>query len=571
MSSPTSFIGRVDRYFGASKVPQRADNEAERAVVRAIVVSVVCLVWFWELSAKDPGWTPARTILLVVGILYVVGAVAYRAYLRRYPERALPSQYAFLVLDPALLVLAIALDADHLALFHPLLMVVIIRCGIRYGTRTMWLAWWAACATALTAIPTSEHWRTRPELSIAFAMMLAFVPMFFNRLIRRVHQVRQIEEERARLNAMGEAVSARSAFLAKVSHELRSPLQSIVSALDVFEMRHAHGAADDDELIARMRRSSMLLNTQLRDLLTLARGQAGRLELRPEPFEACALVEAVALAARDGAREKGLALNVRLPPGPVFAVADGARIDQVLTNLVVNSIRYTHSGSVTLELHPCEAGAGRLRFTVSDTGPGIPADRLATLFQPETPGTSTDRKGEGSGLGLAVVRTLLEHLGGAVSVRSEVGVGTTFELEIPAERIGSEEPDAAAASRSGRVLIVDDREDVLSGLTRVIHELGFDCDRASTTVAAANLLAARRYHAVLLDIQMPGKSGADIAMETRGGQGPNRKTRLLGMSAAEVTAQYRDGPFDACLAKPIDRNALLTALRAPERSSTSHA
>ena len=569
MTPRIPLIGRVDQYFGASKVPERAENEAERTVVRAIVVTIVWLLWSLELSAGDPGWTPARTVLLIVAIAYAIGAVAYRLYLHRHPARGLIFQYLFLVLDPSLLVLAIAQDADHLALLHPFLMIVIIRCGIRYGTRTMWLAWWAASITASIAMPLSEHWRTRPELSIAFALMLAFVPMFFNRLIRRVHQVRQIEEERARLNAMQEVVTARSTFLAKVSHELRSPLQTIVSALDVFEMRHAHGAADDDQLIARMRRSSMLLNTQLRDLLTLARGQAGRLELRPEPFEACSLVEGVALAARDSAHEKGLTLDLQLPQDAVFVVADGSRIDQVLTNLVVNSIRYTDHGSVSVTLHPYDRPAGRLRFTISDTGPGIRADRLPTLFQPETPGTTTDRKGEGSGIGLAVVRTLLEHLGGSVSVRSEVGVGTRFDLDIPAELIDSEEPAAATPNTRDRVLIVDDREDVLSGLTSVVHELGFDCDRASTTAAAATLLAARRYHAVLFDIQMPGKSGADLATETRRGTGPNRCTRMLGMSAAEVTAQYSDGPFDACLAKPIDRAALVSALRG-ERLESRH-
>jgi signal transduction histidine kinase len=111
--------------------------------------------------------------------------------------------------------------------------------------------------------------------------MLASVPVFFSSLIRRIHKVRAIEEERARVAAMQELTTARSAFLAKVSHELRSPLQSIVSALDVIEMRHVRAFEDDGELIARMRRSSLLLNTQLRDLLTLAKGEAAHLELPP--------------------------------------------------------------------------------------------------------------------------------------------------------------------------------------------------------------------------------------------------------------------------------------------------
>src|SRR4029079_13563250 len=123
---------------------------------------------------------------------------------------------------------------------------------------------------ALAMLPLSPYWHRETELALGLGLMLALVPVFFVPLVHRIHNVRTSEEERARLKAKGEIIGARSAFLSKVSHELRSPLQSIVSALDVFEMRHGHRLAEDDELIARMRRSSMLMNTQLRDLQTLA-------------------------------------------------------------------------------------------------------------------------------------------------------------------------------------------------------------------------------------------------------------------------------------------------------------
>ena len=144
--------------------------------------------------------------------------------------------------------------------------------------------------------------------------MLVCVPLFFASLIRRIHNVRAIEHEHARFAALNESTLARSAFLAKVSHELRSPLQGIVSALDVLSMRRGPTADADDELIGRIRRSSLLLNTHLRDMLTLAKGEAGRLEMRPEPFDACALVESVAASAADLASDKKLELIVDVPP-----------------------------------------------------------------------------------------------------------------------------------------------------------------------------------------------------------------------------------------------------------------
>ena len=228
------------------------------------------------------------------GISYFVSSFFYRRLLKSHPERVGVALYVFLVFDPVMVVLVLATGAETFAFLNPYLLFMIVRCGIRYGVRTLYLAWTSTLAASLLLL-TSEFWRTNVELSLAFVLMLLLVPALFASLIRRVHNVRAIEVERARLSVMHEVVAARSAFLAKVSHELRSPLQGIVSALDVLELRH--GRAGDDEIIGRIRRSSLLLNTHLRDLLTLARGEAGRLEMRPEPFEACALVESVAAAA----------------------------------------------------------------------------------------------------------------------------------------------------------------------------------------------------------------------------------------------------------------------------------
>ena len=554
-------LERIEDYFGASRVPLRADHERDRALQRGLIVSIMCSIWAVDFVSNVNPWLPGRLTLLCCGIAYALGSFAFRRFLLFKPGGGVLLQYLFLIGDQVFLILALVLDAERLAFLYPFLFLVIIRCGIRFGTRTMWLTWAVTLALAAGFLPLSAYWMRETQLTLSFLLLLALIPVFFLTLIRRIHKVRILEEERARVGAMHEVVTARNAFLSKVSHELRSPLQSIVSALDVFEMRHGHGTAEDDELIGRMRRSSMLLNTQLRDLLTLARGQAGRLEMHPEPFEACTLVEGVALAAREAAKEKGLALKLSLPPAAVFVVADAARIDQVLTNLVANSVRYTHVGEVRVTLHPYDTTTKHLRFEVADTGPGIPPAMLPTLLEPDKLASGNERKGQGSGIGLAVVRTLVDHLGGSVSVTSQEGEGTAFALEIPAELIDAEGSRAAPDSPTGRVLIVDDRNDVLTGLTSVINELGYECDRAESAAIAANLLAVRRYDAVLLDIQMPIKSGAELATETRGGNGPNQQTRLLGMSAAEVAAQYADGPFDACLAKPIDRNALISALR----------
>lgn len=543
------------RYFGAHADPEMQAHELDRSWQRMAASLAITLVWLIEEYSSAAADRPSP-IFLVVSVSYFVASFIYRTLLKSQASRVRLILYVFLILDPVMVVLVLATGAQTFAFLNPYLLFMVVRCGIRYGIRTMYLAWSTTLLASLILL-TSEFWRTNVELGLAFVLMLLLVPALFAPLIRRVHNVRAIEEERARVSAMNELMVARSAFLAKVSHELRSPLQGIVSALDVLEMRH--GRSGEEEIIDRIRRSSLLLNTHLRDLLTLASGEAGRLEMRPEPFEACALVESVAAAAGPLAAAKSLRLGVEVPPEAVFVVADSARIDQILTNLVINSIRYTDVGQVRLSLDAYDLPARLLRFVVADTGPGIPADVLPTLLAPDRAQSGSERRGEGSGLGLAIVRTLVDHLGGKVDVASTLGQGTTFTIEIPAEPVPDADAHVERGSDTGRVLVVDDRAEVLDALASVVDELGFECDRASSAAVGANLLASRSYDVALLDLEMPLKGGAALAAETRRGQGPNRNARFIAMSAS-VARQDAGRHFDACLSKPIDRDALRNVL-----------
>ena len=430
MRGPVAFDRFAD-YLGVQHGPERAKQERQRALLRAAVGVAVASVWLAQhLAGREVHASPWFAVF--VGLVMPALALAYRQHLAANPRGGVAAQYAFLVLDPVAIVGTLVQDPWTFAFLSPVMMVVLVDIGLRLGVRAMYFAF-AVTLALCTLLLTSAFWRSELALTSALLLSLAFVPLFFAALVRRLHSNRAIEEERARAVAAHELALARSAFLAKVSHELRSPLQGIISALDVIEMRHAGALAGDEELIGRMRRSSMLLNTQLRDLLTLAKGEAGRLQVHPEPFAACALVESMADAARELAVAKGLKLQVEVPPPPLFAVADAARIDQVLTNLVVNSIRYTEAGEVRVAMEPVGSPPRALRFVVADTGPGIPEDVLPTLLEPDRAVTTSARRGEGSGIGLAIVRTLVEHLGGTLRVTSALGKGTAFSVEIPAE------------------------------------------------------------------------------------------------------------------------------------------
>jgi signal transduction histidine kinase/CheY-like chemotaxis protein len=359
----------------------------------------------------------------------------------------------------------------------------------------------------------------------------------------RVSRARQAEKDA--VAAMRVAMIEKSTFLAATSHELRSPLQSILSNVDTLELRLKETAPEEIRWLQLAARS---LERILRDLLTLAQGEAGKLEILPEPFEACDLARDAVDEQRAAARAKGLHLIVDVPDKPIFVVADHSRISQILANLLSNAVKYTDAGEVALRLEPFEGGM--LRFHVTDTGPGIPADFIPSLFTPFRRRATVDR-GHGSGLGLAIVQALAAHLGAKVTVDSQEGHGTTFHLEVPAAECREEEPAATVGvPRVNRVLIVDDRPEVLKALAALTTQLGYQTDVAESAAIAANLLHSQRYGLVLVDLEMPVKPGKQLASETKRGKGLNHTSRFIAMSASsEGRAVGEQWPFDGFVQK----------------------
>lgn len=364
-----------------------------------------------------------------------------------------------------------------------------------------------------------------------------------------------LDAETVAVAGMATAVAAKNRFVGMVSHELRSPLQTILSSVDLLECDV--GSKDRTEAIQRIRRASQALGLQLRDLLTLARGEAGKLEIRPESFEVTELVRDVAEPARHQAFEKGLDFLLTLPKDPVFAVADAMRIHQVLTNLVSNAVKYTEAGSVAIQMSDAQVGAPLLSFSVSDTGPGIPAHRLPVAFTAFERLDGLDGQTEGTGMGLAIVEMVVKHLGGRVEVDSRVGEGTTFRVVVPSV-IQDADLVIGAADLPGqvKVLIVDDRQDVLDALSCLCVSMGHHCDVANSAAAGANHLAARKYDILLLDLDMPGKGGEALAAETAQAGGLNRHTPMVAMTAGDVSGRATPWPFDRLQEKPIERSRL---------------
>lgn len=226
-------------------------------------------------------------------------------------------------------------------------------------------------------------------------------------------------------------------FLANMTHELRSPLNSMLLLSQVLaENRHGRLAPDEVDAAQVINKAGRELLVIIDDILDLTKAEAGRLELHPEPVCVADLAESLTALYRPLAERRHLALQVTVEPGaPAECLTDPTRLSQILKNLLNNALKFTEQGGVSLRIaaaEPDDEGAPAIEFTVSDTGIGISAEALPALFAPFTQGDgSISRRFGGSGLGLSICRKLAELLGARIEVASEVGHGSTFRLRLP--------------------------------------------------------------------------------------------------------------------------------------------
>ncbi len=242
----------------------------------------------------------------------------------------------------------------------------------------------------------------------------------------------QTEELERQRQAADEANRAKSTFLATMSHELRTPLNAIAGYVQLLELG-IHGPVTEEqrEALGRIERSQRRLLGLINDVLNLARIEAGRVDYEIAPVPLAEAVSAVTpmIEPQLGARGLSLAVDV---PAALVAHADREKLEQVLLNLLTNAVKFTpRGGRVRVEGTRSEDGSGRVRLCVHDTGIGIPADKLASVFEPFVQvGVRHSRRTEGTGLGLSISRDLARGMGGDLTVRSVEGEGSTFTVEL---------------------------------------------------------------------------------------------------------------------------------------------
>ncbi len=461
-------------------------------------------------------------------------------------------------------------------------------------------AWMGALIVLFFLLAWLISWRHRGEILRRLRSEAELLESH-RRIAVQAAELRQLaernREEAVRANAASEA---KSRFLANMSHEIRTPLNGVLGMAAALSQSALTAA--QRQMVAVIEQAGSGLLHIIDDILDLSRIEAGKLTIDPRPFDLPLLLRALEAGQAEEARRKGLRLTVEpAPSSDGRFLADANRLRQILQNLTGNAVKFTRSGGIRVRVACIGSdgavlpqlpapGPASLRFEVEDTGIGIAADKLQAVFQPfEQAEAGTTRRYGGSGLGLSICHQLIGMMGGEIGVDSRPGEGSRFWFRLPVECLGpaSAEPGdaqmaapprdsrlrlpagaqgAGARDRPMRILAAEDSPTNRLVLQALLAPTGAEVAMARD---GAEVLAAWQdgaFDLVLMDVHMPVLDGVEATRELRrreAAQG-RRRTPVIALTANVMAHQmsgYRAAGMDSCIGKPIERDALLAAIR----------
>ena len=394
-------------------------------------------------------------------------------------------------------------------------------------------------------------------------------------ILSQVADVSALKEyERNLLKAKEQAEAANKAksdFLANMSHEIRTPLNGVLGMLQLMRITPLDG--EQQEYVDTAIQSSQRLTGLLSDILDISRIEANRLSLRLEPFDLFKTVRDTTVLFEAVSRQAGVAFVCSVSPEtPQWVVGDSLRLTQVLNNLLGNAFKFTSEGEVRLEVYPLPVsreGSTNVHFVVSDTGIGIPDDKIGDLFKPFSQGVEGfKREFQGAGLGLSICKQLLELMGGNMAFWSESGAGSAFHFTVALETV--DRPEAVPLPVSGRsalpgrplrILVAED--DAVSGMaiSGLLESRGHTVTIAPDGMQAVQRLSEDHFDIVFMDIQLPVMDGVETVAAIRSGAagGDRADIPIVALTAYAMHGdreRFLHAGMDGYLGKPVAMNEL---------------
>lgn len=558
---------------------QNLDQEVGQMLTR--VTLIICLTIYFQIAMAVAG-TPhdMRLTLNIVALLTMTACGALVLWKRAVPGDVALRRIAGMVADYGSLGFVLAVfESTSLPIYAAVLWVTVGN-GLRYGMHYLYIALAFAVLTLSTVWALNPYWRSNGLMSATLLLSAVALPIYISSLL--------VAYKTAMVD-LKNASEAKNRFMAQVSHEFRTPLNGILGLSDLLTRgrlpREHHESA---ELIHASAQSLLFM---VEDVLDISAIEAGKLSIATRDFNLRALLHRIEQVVDVQARESKLELRFDIDPlVPEMLHGDPEHLNQVLLNLLNNAVKFTRKGSVRLHvaiLHIATA-AVTLRFSVRDTGMGIPASSRERIFHPFEQGESgLNRQHGGIGLGVSIAKTLTQAMGGSIGLEENPGGGTHFWVRLDLGLVKPFCEDMASSadteSRAGtvikfddaylrhriavptfRVLVVDDQATNIMVLKRMLERAGHKVDIASDGESALEAVISTPPDLIALDLHMPGMNGLDVLQQLRIMEaGRKRRTPVIMISAdttKEALEAMRQSSADYCLSKPIGPVQLLDSI-----------
>ncbi|GAB3351295.1 ATP-binding protein [Lysobacter tyrosinilyticus] len=563
-----------------TRLSGRSDSEHVQDLIRIVITALFITYLGWRYLFLKNDDTLLLTWLILVGELSI--AVGLLVAIVMHPGISPVRRWIGMVTDYSAMGAIMCIQGEVVSPLYAVYLWVTIGNGMRYGHEYLRAATGLATASFLGVILISPYWRGNPYLAWGLLLGLGAVPLYFDSLLQAL--TRAVDDARR-------ANEAKSRFLANMSHEFRTPLNGLAGMSEVLGTTKLD--TEQRECVNTIQASTRSLLALVEDVLDISAIEAGKLKLDITELSVRDLIANVGLILQPQIRSKQLNYQADVARDvPESVLGDSGHLRQVLINLVSNAVKFTDQGSVRLDVIQIARTAehARLRFTVSDTGIGIPESMRQRLFEAfEQADAGLARRYGGTGLGTTIAKGLTEAMGGSIGFESAEQRGTRFWVELPFGVVAREAPAEApegpshgdqakkniiafadpflrhrARVRSLSVLIADDHAANRHVLQKLLEKAGHRVASVEGGDEVLEACAASDYDAVIADLHMPGVSGLDLLRQLRVMQaGSPMRTPVLILSA-DVTPESiqacQQAGARAFLSKPVVPAKLLDAL-----------
>ncbi|HBH6890284.1 hybrid sensor histidine kinase/response regulator [Serratia bockelmannii] len=376
-----------------------------------------------------------------------------------------------------------------------------------------------------------------------YLVLMVMVSLSFRQLILIN---KQLDSEKKSFNN-------KNAFLGKLGHELRTSLQAIVGSIEL--IINSKEKKVSDFIIRRLENAAVQIEHQMSDLSEYAKIDNGAIKINHYDFNIETLVTSIVSECNSKYQSERLKAVVTECPN-TFIKSDSARISQIMENLITNAFKYTERGAITVSCKISKISKStNLTITIEDTGIGIPKDKFETIFQPfvrvETPSSGVP----GSGMGLAIVDGVIKAMSGSINIKSELGVGTRFIVQLPVEESGLDINEIVLSDSTNEtlhkginILFIDDNQLTCSVMTSTLNSCGYRGESISSVNRAIEKLMRKPYDIILSDLQMPMMNGDQLLEHIRKEYGPNKNTPFIFITAYSNESEINGAPL---LTKPV--------------------